>query len=44
MFRANITRDEATTRSGQLRLEAYEVIVNLTGARADGIALADPDR
>ena len=32
MFRANITRDEANTRSGQLRVESYEVTVDLTGS------------
>ena len=32
MFRANITRDEAKTRSGQLRVDAYEVTVDLTGS------------
>ena len=32
MFRANITRDEARTRSGQLQVESYEVTVDLTGA------------
>ncbi len=32
MFRANITRDEAATRSGQLRVDSYEVTVDLTGS------------
>ena len=32
MFRANITRDEARTRSGQLRVDSYEVTIDLTGS------------
>ena len=42
MFRANITRDEAHARSAQLRVDAYEVVVDLTGRRPDGTPLADP--
>ena len=43
MFRANITRDEANTRSQQLRVASYEALVDLSGRRPDGSALADPD-
>ena len=43
MFHANITRDEARTRSHQLRVESYEVLVDLTGRGADGAPLARPD-
>ena len=42
MFRANISRDEANTRSGQVTTDAYEVTVDLTGRRPDGSPLADP--
>ncbi|MFP5416295.1 MAG: aminopeptidase N [Actinomycetes bacterium] len=42
MFAANITRDEAVTRSRQLSVEAYEVLVDLAGRRHDGSPLADP--
>ena len=42
MFRANITRDEANTRSAQLRVDSYAVTVDLTGRRPDGTPLADP--
>ncbi|HHU39003.1 MAG TPA: aminopeptidase N [Propionibacterium sp.] len=42
MFRANITRAEANTRSGQVTTQSYEVTVDLTGNRPDGTPLADP--
>ena len=43
MFRANITRDEAATRSRQLRTASYEVLVDLSGRRPDGTPLAQPE-
>ena len=41
MFPANITRDEAATRSQQLDVTSYEVLVDLSGRRPDGSPLAD---
>ncbi len=43
MFHANITRDEAQTRSQQVRIESYEVLVDLTGRDADGAPLSRPE-
>ncbi|MDN5571176.1 MAG: aminopeptidase N [Propionibacteriaceae bacterium] len=42
MFGANITRDEAAVRSRQLEVEAYDVLVDVTGRGSDGEPLADP--
>ncbi|QIK71171.1 aminopeptidase N [Propioniciclava coleopterorum] len=43
MFRANITRDEANTRSRQLRTASYEALVDLSGRLPDGTPLAQPE-
>ena len=43
MFRANITRDEANTRSQQLRVASYDALVDLSGRRPDGAPLAEPE-
>ncbi len=42
LFRATSTRAEAHARSAQLRVDASEVVVDLTGRRPDGTPLADP--
>ena len=43
MFAANITRAEAQLRSTQVRAEAYEVVVDLTGRDGDGHPLDAPE-
>lgn len=43
MFAANIARAEARARSGQLRVHAYDVLVDLSGRLPDGSPLPDPE-
>ncbi|MFT3877568.1 MAG: aminopeptidase N [Propioniciclava sp.] len=43
MFHANITRAEAAVRSEQLRVESYQVLVDLTGRDSAGTPLAEPE-
>ena len=43
MFPANITRDEARSRSEQLAVESYTVTVDLSGRLPDGSPLAAPE-
>ena len=44
MFLNNITRDEARVRSQQVRVESYEVVVDVSGHAPDGTRLAEPEQ
>ena len=44
MFLNNITRDEARVRSKQVRVDSYEVTVDLSGNGPDGARLAEPEQ